>query len=238
VLFVDNHGKHMLVDADTGRARTVARGWYTDIPDRYDGAKYVLPIVGPYGPAGATRLVLSPGLENLEILDERGARLAKTPFGGIYERAYCGSAMARIRGDGQWDVGMVTNAGVFHSADADTARDRWTLTLGVEASPAVQICSGDVDGDGRDNYLLGLGNGDLLALDERKGQGVVLWRKRFPAGVRGVIMADVDGDGRGEIIVDTEDYSVRILSSARSAHQGRTGPSRARSVAGSGRPRR
>jgi len=237
MLFVDNHGKHMLVDALTGKSQTVAHGWYTDIPGRGDGSKYVLPIVGPFGPSGATRLVLSPGLENLEILDEKGARLAKTPYGGIYERSYCGSAMARIRGDGRWDVGMVTNAGVFHSADADSARDRWKLPLGVDASPAVQVCSGDIDGDGRDNYLLGLGNGDLVALDERSGQGIVLWRKRFPAGVRGVIIADVDGDGRGEIIVETEDYSVRILKPAPSAPRGRLSPSGARPDARRARPR-
>jgi hypothetical protein len=209
--FVDNHGKHLIVDEATGSARMVARGWFLDIPDRSDGAKYVLPIVGPFGPNRETRIVLSPGLENLEILDADGRRLAKTPYGGIYERSYCGSAMARIRGGPRWDIGMMTVQGIFHSADAISGQDRWTLDLNLESSTLPQIASCDIDGDGRDNYVFGMANGELVALDERNGKGRILWKKWFPAAIRNTVVADVDSDGRAEIIVETDDYAVRIL---------------------------
>ncbi|MEI8045479.1 MAG: hypothetical protein WCL11_28985, partial [Verrucomicrobiota bacterium] len=62
-----------------------------------------------------------------------------------------------------------------------------------------------------DNFLVGLPNGDLLALDEQNGAGVVLWKVSFDAGVREAILADVDGDGRLEIIVETDDGRVRVL---------------------------
>ncbi|NLH98999.1 MAG: VCBS repeat-containing protein [Chthonomonadales bacterium] len=209
--FVDNHGKHLIVDEASGASTMVARGWFLDIPDRSDGAKYVLPIIGPFGPNRELRIVLSPGLENLEILDAEGKRLAKTPYGGIYERSFCGSAVAKIRGGPRWDVGMMTVEGVFHSADVNTAQDRWTLDLGVKSSTLPQIASADIDGDGRDNYVFGMANGDLVALDERNGTGRVLWKKRFPSAIRNTIVADLDGDGLAEIIIETDDYAVRVL---------------------------
>ncbi len=209
--FVDNHGKHLIVDEATGKSRMVARGWYMDIPDRHDGAKYVLPIIGPFGPNRDLRIVLSPGLENLEILDIEGRRLAKTPYGGIYERSFCGSAMAKIRDGVRWDIGMATVEGIFHSADAITGQDRWTLDLGVKSSTLPQIAVADIDGDGRDNYVFGMINGDLVALDERNGKGVILWKQRFASAVRNTIVADLDGDRLAEIIVETDDYAIRVL---------------------------
>ncbi len=229
--FVDNHGKHLIVDEPTGMATMVARGWFTDIPDRSDGAKYALPIVGPFGPDRELRIVLSPGLENLEVLDIEGHRLAKTPYGGIYERSFCGSAMAKIRDGRRWDIGMMTIEGVFHSADAVTAQDRWTLDLDVKSSTLPQIAAADIDGDGRDNYVFGMVNGDLIALDEHNGKGRILWKKRFPSAIRNTVVADLDGDGPAEIIVETGDYAVRVLrpssvSAVRSVPQPRQAPRR------------
>jgi hypothetical protein len=43
------------------------------------------------------------------------------------------------------------------------------------------------------------------------GAGAVLWQVSFDAGVREAILADVDGDGRLEIIVETDDGRVRVL---------------------------
>lgn len=212
--FVDNHGKHLLVDEADGRSVTVARGWFDEIPGRGDGAKYVLPIVGPFGPKGETRIILSPGLENLEILDTAGARIAKTPYGGIYERFNCFSAVGRIRSGNRWDVAMITADGVFHCADAATGKDRWTLDLRVASAGPMRIACGDIDGDGRDNFLIGLENGELVALDERNGKGVVLWKAQFNTAVRDTILADLDGDGLVEIIVQTDDLSIRVLKPA------------------------
>jgi len=88
---------------------------------------------------------------------------------------------------------------------------RWTLDLGAKATSPINVVSGDLDGDGRDNFLVGLPNGDLVAVDERNGAGVVSWKTSFDAGVREAILADVDGDGLVEIIVETEDGRIRVL---------------------------
>jgi hypothetical protein len=213
-LIVDNHGKHLFYD-QKGGSRLIAHGWHNTVPGRGDGAKYAVPIVGPFGPRGETRLVMSPGLQSLEALDAAGARLAKRDFASAYEFEWCGSAVAQIRGKGRWDLGMANQEGIFHCADLETCQTRWTFNLGTKASQPFNIVSGDLDGDGRDNFLVGLPNGELLALDEKGGRGVLLWKVIFEAGVKEAIIADVDGDGRAEIIVETDDGYIRVLKERR-----------------------
>jgi outer membrane protein assembly factor BamB len=215
-LIVDDHGRHLLYEPD-GAKRIIAQGWSNSIPGRGDGAKYALPIIGPFGPDGATRIVMSPGLETLEILDAAGSRLARSPYGGIYEREWCGSAVARIRstGSGEWDLGMLAKDGVFYCADLATGQTRWNFNTKIEAAYPTRVASGDIDGDGRDNYVTGLSDGQLLAFDERDGQGVVLWKVELGAAIRDLIIADLDGDAKAEIIVETDDGRIRVLGKIR-----------------------
>ena len=211
---MDNHGKDMLYD-ESGAKRTVAHGWFDDIPGRGNGTKYALPIVGPFGPGGKTRMILSPGLEQLEVLDAAGERVAMSPLGGIYERDSCSAAVGRLRGPlAAWDVGTIGHNGVFHCTDAVTAQDRWTMDLGAKSASAYHIVAAPIAGNGRDDFLVALPNGDLAALAERNGKGVLLWRKSFDAGLLDVIVADVDGDGQPEIIIAADDFTVRILRPA------------------------
>ncbi len=211
-IVMDNHGKILLWDLN-GDKHVIAHGWNESVPGRGNGAKYALPITGPFGPKGEPGTILSPGLEQLEILNEQGARLAMTPYGSIYEREWCASAVARIRPAG-WDLGMLTQRGVFHCAGVESGRDRWTLDLGVLAIYPSRVTAADVDGDGRDNFLVGLSNGELMALDEEDQKGVILWKTTLDAPILETRMADLDGDGLADIIVETDEGRIHVFRSA------------------------
>ena len=99
---------------------------------------------------------------------------------------------------------------MFHCCDVETCQTRWTFDLGTRASQPFNVVSADLDGDGRDEFLIGTPKGDLFALDE-SGNGHVLWKLTFEYGIREAIIADVDGDGIAEVIVELDDGSIHIL---------------------------
>jgi hypothetical protein len=68
-----------------------------------------------------------------------------------------------------------------------------------------------VDGDGRDEFVAGMPNGDLVAVADRNGVGYVLWRAPGDGAIRNVVPADIDGSGRMSIIVECDDGRVRVL---------------------------
>jgi len=210
---VDYNGRHLFYDA-AGHGRLVAHGWNNTIPGRGDGAKYALPIIGPFGPAREMRVVMSPGLDALETLGPSGERLAKADYDSSYQFDWATAAVARLRPQ-RWDVGMVDVDGIFHCADTATCATRWTLSLGVRATSPITVSAGDLDGDGQDNFLVALPDGRLVALDEHAGKGAVLWTVTFGAGVKEAIIADVDGDGLAEIVVDLDNGYVKVLKGGR-----------------------
>jgi outer membrane protein assembly factor BamB len=210
-LVVDNHGKHLLYDM-AGKSTLIAHGWYNTIPGRGDGGKYVVPIVGPFGPDGQTRILMTSGLQAIETLDAAGRRLAKWDTPSTYGFEWNGAAVARLRGSAAaWDLAMVTRDGLLYCFDVATCQPRWTYDLHCKATVPINIVSGDVDGNGTDDLLIGLPNGTLVALTERAGKPAELWHVGLDAGIREAILGDVDGDGRSEAIVETEEGSIRVF---------------------------
>ena len=61
--------------------------------------------------------------------------------------------------------------------------------------------------------MLGLADGTLAAITETAGKAAVVWRHRFDAALREILIADVNGDGLAEIVVETDDGKVRVLGS-------------------------
>jgi hypothetical protein len=210
-LVIDNHGKHLIYSL-AGTSRLIAHGWNETIPGRGDGAKYVVPIVGPFGPAGETRLLMSSGLQSVETLDAAGKRLAKHDFASVYEFEWNSSSVAQLRGPaGPWDLLMVNRDGILHCFDIGTCLPRWTYDLHCKATIPISIVTADLDADGKDDLLIGLPNGTLFAFTEHDAKPAILWHLDLDHGIRDTIVADVDGDGKAEVIVETEDGCIHIL---------------------------
>src|SRR5262249_55053608 len=102
---------------------------------------------------------------------------------------------------------------------------KWVLPLpGSCFGPNVQEypdsptapASADIDGDGREEAVFGIGN-KLYAVGARRGQqaGEIRWTLEFPAHIGPPSVADVDGDGRAEIVVVCGDSHVYVVGPRR-----------------------
>jgi hypothetical protein len=70
---------------------------------------------------------------------------------------------------------------------------------------------GSLDADGRFELLFGGADGKLHALAERAGKPQLLWSVTLGRRVGEPILADIDGDGHGEILVPVEDGRLYCL---------------------------
>ena len=93
-------------------------------------------------------------------------------------------------------------------AESCAGQVRWTLRL---PPPLSDITAVDVDGDGRDELLLGTGAG-LCCLEEERGQPSVAWTIDLQATVGAPVVADLEGQGRPSILVTTEDGFLHCLA--------------------------
>ena len=73
------------------------------------------------------------------------------------------------------------------------------------------MTAADLDGDGRQELILGGSDGNLYALAERSGQVRVLWRLPLGSRVGEPVLADLDGDNHAEILVTTEAGRLHCL---------------------------
>lgn len=110
--------------------------------------------------------------------------------------------------DGRWLMGIPRQDGKFVCVDVETGNPRWEYPLEATADD-VSAC--DIDGDGRQEFLVGTSHGDLFALADEGDNPRVVWRAQFPTGVRSPVIADVDGDGASEILVAMGDGSLCLL---------------------------
>lgn len=211
-LIVDNHGKHLIYDALTGKSKLIAHGWYNTIPGRSDGAKYTVPIIGSFGLDGQTRILMSSGLQAVETLDTAGNRLAKWDTASTYQFEWNGAAVGRLRGNrAGWDLLMVSRDGILYCLDAVTSHPRWTMDLHCKATAPINLITADLTGKGRDDILAPLPDGTLLAITESDGRPAELWSTELDTGLREAIVGDVIGSGQSQIIVETLDGSIRLL---------------------------
>jgi outer membrane protein assembly factor BamB len=130
----------------------------------------------------------------------------------LWEFASSTPAVADTSGRGDIVIGAVTRSGAFACIETGTGRTRWTLDLGT-APNGTSVVAADIDGDGRDEFVVGLPDGRLLCIGERAdGQGRIRWSVAFDAAVANPIVVDLDGDGIAELVIATADGQVRWLA--------------------------
>ncbi len=107
-----------------------------------------------------------------------------------------------------WRGAQMECDGTLVCFDAESGKMCWKMQLNTAIS---SIISGDVDGDGPADLLVGGQDGNLLALRDADDRAEMIWNKRFEGPVGTPIMADINGDGKSEIVVSVGDGYIYVL---------------------------
>ena len=107
-----------------------------------------------------------------------------------------------------WRVVQAQVDGKLVCFDAATGKHHWEMSL-ITAPSA--IVTGDVDGDGHDEFLFGGQDGNLYVYRDAGNHPEEVWRKGFDGPVGTPLLADINGDGKSEIIVSIGDGNLVVL---------------------------
>jgi hypothetical protein len=120
------------------------------------------------------------------------------------QHAYRNPGIGDVDGDGKLELGVLHDGGFFRCYDAATGDLKWELA-GVGGH--VDVVAGDLDNDGRPEFLVG-----AIAIKAVSAtEGKVLWDAGFAA-AQAPILADINGDGLCEIIVVCQDAKTRAYA--------------------------
>lgn len=173
-------------------------------------AAYTLPILGAFGPRGRWAILRASGIHGVELLTASGRRIWRREM--PLWHLFAGRAAVGVPGDDRRPVvALPTRGRTLDALDTATGETRWVFDLGTVPESA-SVVAADVDGDGRDEFLVGLPDGRLLAVGETPFGPAARWEVQFSALAGNPIVADLDGDGVGEIIVATADGFVHVLA--------------------------
>ena len=198
-VLADDHGKFRIYDG-TGAVVASHGGW---------PPAYCVPIVAPFRPDGGLGILRASGINGVDLLDT-GAKRVWLTRANIWRYYNDLAAVGDVAGTGALSLGTLAEDGTFECIDTGSGKVRWSVGLGAKPSNT-SVVAGDIDGDSRDEFLVGLPDGRLVCIEESQAQGRILWEKELSAAVANPIVADVDGDGFAEIIVSTSDGEVRVL---------------------------
>lgn len=125
-----------------------------------------------------------------------------TPIGTPPRRSLQGIAQS----DGQLLAGGQRSDYRYGCVNVADGTLLWTYDLGD--CIVGDTCTGDIDGDGRDEFVFGSDDGYVHAL---KMDGTLLFKRFVDAPPGNPVLADADGDGLLEIVVTRTDGKLLIL---------------------------
>lgn len=131
--------------------------------------------------------------------------------GNVGETTQCKHALADFDGDGTFEITSAGYGDGVRAINAKTGRVLWSLQAPEPTGP--KVAAANIDGLSGDEIVYPSGN-TLVAITGDLATGRVLWTWQGPARLSLPAIADVDGDGLAEIVVQDANATIHCLDSA------------------------
>ena len=183
-------------------------------------AAYGEPMVHRFKGQRASEVLLdSPYI--LALLDTNGAPLwhglgraaypTATNEGNASETTSVKHALVDFAGDGTFEIASAGYGDGVRAIDPRDGKALWSLPAPVPTCP--RVVAVDIDGRKGDELLYVAGS-KLIAITGDRSHGRILWEWQGPANLSMPAIADVDGDGLAEILVQSADGTVFCICAA------------------------
>jgi outer membrane protein assembly factor BamB len=183
-------------------------------------AAYGEPIVHPFTGQRRPEILLdSPYV--LALLDTNGAPFwhglgradypTATNQGNVGQTTAVKHALIDLDGDGTCEIASAGYGDGVRALDPREGRILWSLATPTPTCP--RVVAANIDGRPGDELLYPAG-AKLIAVTGNRTAGRILWEWSGPAALSMPAIADVDGDGLAEILVQAADGSVHCLDAA------------------------
>ena len=123
-------------------------------------------------------------------------------------------ALVDFAGDGTFQIASAGYGDGVRAIDPRDGKVLWSLPAPVPTCP--RVVAVDIDGRKGDELLYVAGS-RLIAITGDRSAGRILWQWQGPANLSLPAIADLDGDGSAQIIVQAADGTVHCVGSRQSA---------------------